>query len=195
MQIPNVLILSIDILAALNLAETLELFLEAFNIQRDYSVLFLQRRTGQLKQPKTCTSPWRFSCASHTGDVSWDHKGTHLALPCWASASPELEKTIQEAPVNPTKTKFQPRCTTGRWYFGAANVRCEDCAVLKVKKLSFDQSGTTVTMATLRYSKNKKKKKKPPQTQRNQNKLPNHLHLASMLIYLKQASFIRGTQH
>lgn len=68
-------------------------------------------------------------------------------------------------------------------------------AVLKVKKLSFDQSGTTVTMATLRYSKNKKKKKKPPQTQRNQNKLPNHLHLASMLIYLKQASFIRGTQH
>lgn len=40
-QIPNVLILSIDILAALNLAETLELFLEAFNIQRDYSVLFL----------------------------------------------------------------------------------------------------------------------------------------------------------
>lgn len=35
------------------------------------------------------------------------------------------------------------------------------CAVLKVKKLSFDQLGTTVTMATLRYSKNKKKKASP----------------------------------
>lgn len=67
------------------------------------------------------------------------------------------------------------------------------CAVLKVKKLSFDQSGTTVTTATLRYSKNKKKT--PPQTQRNQNKPPDYLHLASMLIYLKQARFIRGTQH
>lgn len=72
------------------------------------------------------------------------------------------------------------------------------CAVLEVKKLSFNQLGTTVTMATLRYSKNQKKKpnqKNPPQTQRNQNKPPDHLHLASMLIYLKQARFIRGTQH
>lgn len=40
------------------------------------------------------------------------------------------------------------------------------CAVLKVKKLSFDQLGTTVTMATLRYSKNNKKKKASPNTKK-----------------------------
>lgn len=46
------------------------------------------------------------------------------------------------------------------------------CAVLKVKKLSFDQSGTTVTTATLRYSKNKKKKTLPKhkETRTNQQK-------------------------
>lgn len=45
-------------------------------------------------------------------------KRTHLALPCWSSASPALEKTIQEALVNPSKPKFQSPRTIGRWYFG-----------------------------------------------------------------------------
>lgn len=98
-----------------------------------------------------------------TKGLIWHHLAEHLHLQPWRKQSRRHWWT--QPSQNSTPIAQQEGDTLEQPMPGTKI----PCAVLKVKKLSFDQSGTTVTTATLRYSKNKKKKpspntKKPEQT-------------------------------